>query len=110
MIVCFAVALGRVHYWILILYLVLSLLAFAMYAIDKSAAKKDRWRTSEKTLHWVALLGGWPGALIAQQTLRHKTQKRSFRMLFWATVVVNVIAFIGLTTPTGMYYWHHIMV
>jgi uncharacterized membrane protein YsdA (DUF1294 family) len=40
-------------------------------------------------LHLFALAGGWPGALIAQRLLRHKTKKQSFQVVFWATVALN---------------------
>ncbi|UYO74221.1 DUF1294 domain-containing protein [Halomonas qinghailakensis] len=64
--------------------------------MDKRAAVKRRRRVSEKTLHLMALAGGWPGAWLAQQRLRHKTQKTRFRRLFWVTVVLNVAALSGL--------------
>ena len=86
---------------ILALYLVASLLTFIMYAADKSAAKKGNWRTQESTLHLLSLAGGWPGALIAQQKLRHKSKKQSFRSVFWVTVLLNFMVFIWLFTPTG---------
>ena len=86
---------------ILALYLVASLLTFIMYAADKSAAKKGNWRTQESTLHLLSLAGGWPGALIAQQKLRHKSKKQSFRLVFWVTVLLNFAAFVWLFTPTG---------
>jgi len=72
-----------------------------MYAIDKSAARKGAWRTQESTLHLLSLAGGWPGALIAQQKLRHKTRKPSFRVVFWITVVLNCGAFLWLMTSEG---------
>jgi uncharacterized membrane protein YsdA (DUF1294 family)/cold shock CspA family protein len=86
---------------ILALYMVVSLITFIMYAVDKSAAKKGAWRTQESTLHLLSLAGGWPGALFAQQKLRHKTKKRSFRFAFWVTVLLNCGAFVWLLTPTG---------
>ena len=76
-------------------YFGLSLVAFFLYAVDKSAAKSGRRRTSEKTLHLFSLAGGWPGALVAQQLLRHKTSKQSFIYAFWFTVLVNVGAFVA---------------
>jgi uncharacterized membrane protein YsdA (DUF1294 family)/cold shock CspA family protein len=76
-------------------YLGLSLLAFIAYAFDKSAAVSGRWRTAEQTLHIVSLAGGWPGALLAQQLLRHKTSKQSFIFAFWLTVLLNVGAFVA---------------
>jgi uncharacterized membrane protein YsdA (DUF1294 family)/cold shock CspA family protein len=86
---------------ILGIYLAASVVTFIMYAVDKSAAKNDTWRTPESTLHWLSIIGGWPGALIAQQTLRHKSKKQSFRAVFWVTVFLNCGAFAWMLTPTG---------
>jgi uncharacterized membrane protein YsdA (DUF1294 family)/cold shock CspA family protein len=92
---------GKIPVLILALYLVASLLTFFVYEADKSAAQKRAWRTNESTLHLLSLAGGWPGALIAQQKLRHKSQKQSFRFVFWFTVLLNCSAFIWLLTPDG---------
>jgi len=91
--------LGRVPFWILALYLSMSLTTFALYAFDKSAAQKGARRTPESTLHLLSLFCGWPGALIAQQKLRHKSKKESFREVFWGTVFLNFCAFLLLTIP-----------
>src|SRR3546814_18934317 len=61
-----------------------------MYWLDKEAAQGGAQRIPESTLHLVDLLGGWPGALIAQQQFRHKTVKRSFQFAFWCSVLANV--------------------
>lgn len=82
-------------------YLVLSALTFFAYALDKSAARTGAWRTKESTLHLLSLAGGWPGALLAQRRLRHKTRKGSFQVVFWATVVANLGIFLWLLTPMG---------
>ena len=74
-----------------IAYLVLSALSWLMYWWDKDAAGQGARRTPESTLHFVDLLGGWPGALIAQQQFRHKTVKASFQTVFWLTVLVNLV-------------------
>ncbi|MDC9724595.1 MAG: DUF1294 domain-containing protein [Gammaproteobacteria bacterium] len=71
-------------------YIALSTIAFILYAVDKSAARKNAQRVSERSLHLVALLGGWPGAIIAQKVFRHKTKKHAFRFVFWLTVIANV--------------------
>jgi uncharacterized membrane protein YsdA (DUF1294 family)/cold shock CspA family protein len=84
--------------WVAAVYVVASLIAFMAYAFDKSAARHRRWRTSEATLHWFALACGWPGALFAQQLLRHKSSKQAFVAVFWATVIVNVAGFVALHT------------
>jgi uncharacterized membrane protein YsdA (DUF1294 family) len=75
--------------------------AFLVYALDKSAARNDRWRTQESTLHMFGLIGGWPGALAAQGLLRHKSKKQSFQVVFWATVVANCGALGWLFSPSG---------
>ena len=78
------------------LYIGLSLITFIAYAIDKSAAQNNRWRTQESTLHLLSLLGGWPGALYAQRRLRHKSVKQEFQSVFWLTIVVNCGALVWL--------------
>lgn len=70
--------------------LAMSAVSYFMYLFDKAAAGQGRRRTPESTLHLVDLLGGWPGALIAQQQFRHKTAKASFQVAFWLTVLVNL--------------------
>lgn len=67
----------------------MSLATYAVYALDKSAARRKRRRVPERTLHLLALLGGWPGALLAQQHLRHKSGKTAFLLVFWLTVLLN---------------------
>lgn len=87
--------------WVGGLYVAASLVSFVAYALDKSAAERGAWRTPESTLHGLALLGGWPGALLAQQWLRHKSSKQDFRRVFWATVMLNVAALAVLGSPLG---------
>lgn len=76
--------------WIISVYFIASTITFLVYALDKSAAKNNRWRIEENTLHLCGLIGGWPGALLAQRLFRHKTKKTSFQITFWITVVFNV--------------------
>lgn len=76
----------------LVLYYGASLITYSCYSRDKAAALNNRRRTPESTLHLMSLIGGWPGALIAQALLRHKTRKPSFLVGYWSTVIVNCIA------------------
>jgi uncharacterized membrane protein YsdA (DUF1294 family) len=92
-------ALWPIPLWVAGLYAVASVVCLVVYAVDKSAATAQRWRVSETTLLLLGVVGGWPGAIVAQQTLRHKTQKASFRSAFWGTVVINLIAFGVFATP-----------
>lgn len=89
----------RAPAWVAALYVVASVVCFAAYAADKSAAVSGRWRIAESTLLALGLAGGWPGAILAQQVLRHKSNKASFRSAFWATVVLNVAAFVVVHSP-----------
>jgi len=75
---------------------VLSIACFAMYAVDKTAARNGSWRIPERTLLTVGYLGGWPGALIAQRALRHKTRKQPFRNRFAATIITSVATLVLL--------------
>lgn len=103
----FFAALGRSVYvgdlpdLILIVYSAASIVTFLAYALDKYAARTARWRTPERILHLLALIGGWPGALIAQQTLRHKSRKVRFRVVFWLTVLLNCASLVWLHTSDG---------
>lgn len=96
-----AVLAGKLPPALLWLYCGASLIAFIAYALDKSAAQNDRWRTQESTLHLFALLGGWPGALAAQRLLRHKSKKFSFQLMFWTTVFLNCGALGWLFSASG---------
>lgn len=87
------------------LYAGASLVTFLAYAADKSAARRGTRRTPETTLHGLALACGWPGALVAQQLLRHKSTKAAFRPVFWGTVVLNVAAFVTLSSPFARALW-----
>ena len=79
----------------------LSGVTYLMYWLDKSAAQRGAQRIAENTLHLVALAGGWPGALIAQQQFRHKTIKQPFQTIFWCTVILN-LAFIVWLVGSGV--------
>jgi uncharacterized membrane protein YsdA (DUF1294 family) len=74
----------------LTLVVVMSLVCFIAYGLDKRRAVNGSRRISERTLHLMAFLGGWPGALFGQRHFRHKTQKVSFRIVFWMVVVLHV--------------------
>lgn len=89
--------------WVPGTYLGLSVVAFAWYWHDKSAAQNDRQRTPESTLQGLALLGGWPGALMAQAMLRHKNRKASFQRVFWVAVVINIAA-LGWLIKGGRFF------
>jgi uncharacterized membrane protein YsdA (DUF1294 family) len=84
--------------WLASVYGVASVVCFIAYAADKSAAVEHRRRISERTLLLLGLACGWPGGLLAQRWLRHKTAKTSFQIAFWCSVAANVAAVWWLCT------------
>jgi uncharacterized membrane protein YsdA (DUF1294 family)/cold shock CspA family protein len=85
----------------LALYYGASIITYCCYSRDKTAAQNAGRRTPESTLHLMSLVGGWPGALIAQVLLRHKTRKPRFLVGYWFTVIVNCIA-LGVIVAKGV--------
>jgi uncharacterized membrane protein YsdA (DUF1294 family) len=78
--------------WILAAYILMSAVAFVIYWIDKQRAVRGAWRISEATLHGIELLGGWPGAWIAQRVFRHKSRKARYLVVFWVIVGIHALA------------------
>lgn len=88
-------------FWVLLLSAGASLVTFVAYALDKRAAVANRMRTPESTLLLLGFIGGWPGAIVAQHALRHKTRKNAFQALFWVSVVLNFAIFALIATGTA---------
>ena len=86
---------GQLPVMTLPIALLLNLLTFFTYWVDKHAAQNGRWRTPENILHLLGFLGGWPGAWWAQQLLRHKSNKASFLAMYWATAVLHCTVLAG---------------
>ena len=76
----------------IVFYLVMSLLAFILYARDKKKAKKKRWRTPESVLLGVGFFGGAIGALLGMKCFRHKTK----HWYFWAVNILGLILHVTL--------------
>ncbi len=79
--------------------MLLSGITFVAYWRDKVAARSQLWRTRESTLQVLALLGGWPGALLAQRALRHKSRKASFLITFYLMAAINIAFEFWLAMP-----------
>ncbi len=100
-----ALQLFLTHQWIwaLALYPAVSLLTVVFYGHDKQRAMEGGARTPENTLHLLELLGGWPGALVAQQLYRHKTRKVNYQVVFWAIVLAHQVVWLDWLMLKGRY-------
>ncbi len=98
----YAVSVWELSPLVIAVYGAASIICFVVYALDKAAAKAHRWRTSENTLLLLALACGWPGGMLAQVLLRHKTNKASFAGQFWLVALFNVGLFALLTSPYSL--------
>jgi uncharacterized membrane protein YsdA (DUF1294 family)/cold shock CspA family protein len=78
-----------------------NLCTLLFYGYDKGIAGTRFLRVPERVLHALAFFGGSPLALLAQKLFRHKTLKSSFRLVYWAIVVVHAI------TIGGGWWWRH---
>lgn len=74
-----------------LIYLFGNGVVFCIYWWDKQAAVNGTWRVSERTLLWLAFVGGSLGAIGAQRVLRHKTRKEPFRTILMAIVALHVV-------------------
>jgi len=83
---------GPGFHWLGVYALVLSSLAYWTYAADKRRAEEGCWGVPEANLHLLELLGGWPGAFLAQRRLRHKCSKGSYELMFWLIVLAYQFA------------------
>lgn len=94
---------GTVSFHPLAIYAAMSLLTIQAYSRDKSAAKSGDRRIPENRLHLFEILGGWPGALLAQRYYRHKSQKRPYQIVFWTIVVSHCVLWYHILTHQEMY-------
>ncbi|MCP4351565.1 MAG: DUF1294 domain-containing protein [Desulfobacterales bacterium] len=85
------------------IYAGMSLITIQAYSRDKSAAQSGAWRIPEPGLHFFEMLGGWPGALLAQLYYRHKSRKISYQIFFWMIVVCHCIFWYHFLTHQEMY-------
>ena len=83
---------------ILVVYLlIVNIVAFGMYGVDKQKAIRKQWRIPEAQLLGVAAIGGSVGALFGMQFFHHKTKKWKFRIGVPAILAVQLILFRVLT-------------
>ncbi|MEJ2899219.1 DUF1294 domain-containing protein [Acinetobacter sp. NS-4] len=90
---------GLLSGMVLLFISVINAITYWMYAQDKEAALQGNRRVPEQTLHLLSFLGGWPTAWLAQEKLRHKTQKQPFRKIYFCTIALNILLILWLISP-----------
>ena len=85
---------------IIVFYLViLNVLTFLLYGIDKWKAKRSRWRIPESVLLGMAAVGGSVGAWLGMRIWHHKTQHKKFRYGVPAILVVQIVLLLWIFWP-----------
>ena len=90
---------GLLSGMVLLFISIINAITYRMYAQDKEAALQGNRRVPEQTLHLLSFLGGWPTAWLAQEKLRHKTQKQPFRKIYFCTIALNILLILWLISP-----------
>lgn len=93
---------GLLSGMVLLFISIMNVMTYWFYAQDKEAAQNGNRRVPENTLHVLAFLGGWPSAWLAQQRLRHKTQKQPFRKIYFCTILLNILLILWLISPLNV--------
>ena len=91
--------LGMLSGMVLLFISITNALTYWLYAQDKEAALLGNRRIPEQSLHILSFLGGWPTAWLAQEKLRHKTQKQPFRKIYFCTIALNILLILWLISP-----------
>lgn len=85
---------------IIVFYLViLNVLTFLLYGIDKWKAKHSRWRIPESVLLGMAAVGGSVGAWLGMRVWHHKTQHKKFRYGVPAILVAQIVLLVWIFWP-----------
>lgn len=104
-IVIIALLFGSLPYILPLLYLEASLLTYWLYQTDKNAAiARQPQRLPEESLQMFSLIGGWPGALLAQRKLAHKRRKPLFQREFWLVALANSLVLLWLLSQHGQQF------
>ena len=75
---------------LIIYFIIINLIAFAVFGIDKLKAIKDKWRIPEKVLVLLSVIGGSIGATLGMYIFRHKTKKIAFKFGIPAILIVQI--------------------
>jgi uncharacterized membrane protein YsdA (DUF1294 family)/cold shock CspA family protein len=80
-------------------YMIMSILTMILYGTDKANAATRKWRIPESYFHMLELMGGWPGALMAQNQFRHKTRLSTYLYVLRGIIAIHLLAW------AAFFYW-----
>lgn len=84
-------------YVVMLAYLIIiNLITFLVFAVDKRKAIKHKYRIPEKTLFGLAIAGGSIGALLGMHVWRHKTRVWYFMVGIPCMLILQIIAVVYL--------------
>ncbi len=83
---------------------IVNILAFCLYGIDKSAAIRQKQRIPNRILLLIAAFGGSLGALAGMYTFRHKTKKWYYTITVPVLLVIHIVAAVLLLSSCGASY------
>ena len=89
--------------YLAVFYLLLSFVTYIQFSMDKHYSMSSHWRISEKRLLLLSFLGGWPGGLLAQKYIHHKSSKKSFNRVFLLVIVLNLLSLIYLLSNNEIF-------
>ena len=76
---------------IIVIYLiVINVVTFFIYGIDKWKAVRSKWRISEAMLLGLAVIGGSIGAWLGMKVWHHKTMHKNFKYGIPAIIVIQL--------------------
>ena len=71
--------------------IVINIVTFLVYGIDKWKAKQGSWRISEVSLLILAVIGGCIGALLGMKIWHHKTMHKKFKYGLPLILIIQII-------------------
>ena len=81
---------------VLIYLVIINVVTFFVYGIDKWKAKNSKWRTRETALLGLAVLGGSIGAWLGMKVWHHKTQHKKFKYGIPAIIIVQLAIIVSV--------------
>jgi uncharacterized membrane protein YsdA (DUF1294 family) len=83
----------NLQHLILIYLVIINVVTFFLYGVDKYKAKRAKWRIPEATLLGLAIIGGSVGAWLGMKVWHHKTMHKKFKYGIPAMIIIQLLVF-----------------